>query len=84
MVMTLPKQEGKKIVTIGLWQCHCRNRGENFCGNGGNVIAENRRKKNLFMLVCGNAIAEIGGKKIVAIVAMPLPKIWEEKKNSGC
>ena len=36
------------------------------------------------MLVCGNAIAEIGGKKIVAIVAMPLPKIWEEKKNSGC
>ena len=51
-----------------LWQWHC----------------QNRRKKNLFMLVCGNAIAEIGGKKIVAIVAMPLPKIWEEKKNSGC
>ena len=43
MVMTLPKQE--KIVTIGSWQCHCQNRGEKFCGNGGNVIAENGRKK---------------------------------------
>ena len=30
MAMTLPKQEGKKIVTIGSWQCHCRNRGEKF------------------------------------------------------
>ena len=45
MAMTLPKQEGKKIVTIGSWQCHCRNRGKKFCGNGGNVIAENGRKK---------------------------------------
>ena len=47
------------------------------CGNG---IAKIGGKKNLFMLVCGNAIVEIGGKKIVAFVAMPLPKIWEEKK----
>ena len=30
-----------------LWQWHCRN----------------RREKNLFQLVCGNAIAEIEGKK---------------------
>ena len=45
MAMTLPKQEGKKIVTTGSWQCHCRNRGEKFCGNGGNVITENGRKK---------------------------------------
>ena len=32
---------------------------------------------------CGNAIAEIGKKKFVAIVAMPLPKMGG-KKNSGC
>ena len=42
----------------------------------------NRREKKLLQLVCGNVIAEIG-KKIVAIVAMPLPKM-EGKKNSGC
>ena len=30
VVMALPKQEGKKIVAIGLWQCHCRNRGGKF------------------------------------------------------
>ena len=33
---------GKKIVTIGLWQCHCQNRREKICGNCGN--AENGRK----------------------------------------
>ena len=32
---------------------------------------------------CGNAIAEIGEKKFMAIMAMSLPKIGE-KKNSGC
>ena len=54
MAMTLPKQEGKKIVTIGSWQCHCRNRGKKFCGNGGNVIAENGREKKI-------VVAEIWG-----------------------
>ena len=34
-----------------LWQWHC----------------QTRREKNLFQLVCGNAIAEIEGKKIVAM-----------------
>ena len=43
--MALSKQEKKKIVAIGLWQCHCRNRE----------------------------------KKIVAIVAMPLPKMEGKK-----
>ena len=43
-----------KIVTIGLWQCHCQNRREKICGNCGNVIAENVRKKKL-------VIAEIWG-----------------------
>ena len=38
-----------------LWQWHCRN----------------RREKNLFQLVCGNAIAEIEGKK-KKLVAMNL------------
>ena len=37
----------KKFVAIGLWQCHCRNRGKKFCGNCGNVIAENGRKKKI-------------------------------------
>ena len=32
---------------------------------------------------CGNAIAEIGKKKFMTIVAMSLPKIGG-KKNSGC
>ena len=45
-----------------MWQWHCRN----------------RREKKLLQLVCGNAIAEIGGK-FVAIVAMPLPKIGGKK-----
>ena len=44
----------KKIVTIGLWQCHCQNRREKICGNCGNVIAENVRKKKL-------VVAEIWG-----------------------
>ena len=46
------------------------------CGNGIAKI----REKTLFMSICGNAIAEIGGKKIVAIVAMPLPKMGGKKK----
>ena len=33
---------------MDLWQWHCRN----------------RKEKKLLQLVCGNAIAEIGGKKI--------------------
>ena len=33
---------------------------------------QNRRKKKV--LVCGNAIAEIGGKNFVAIVVMSLPQ----------
>ena len=49
---------------MDLWQWHCRN----------------RREKKLFQLVCGNAIAEIGRKKFVA---MPLSKMGG-KKNSGC
>ena len=49
---------------MDLWQWHCRN----------------RREKKLLQLVCGNAIAEIGGKKFVA---MPLSKMGG-KKNSGC
>ena len=28
-----------------LWQCHCRNREKKNCGNCGNAIAENGRKK---------------------------------------
>ena len=34
----------------------------------------------MLQLVCGNAIAKIGGKKFVAIVAMPLPKMGGKKK----
>ena len=31
------------------------------------------RKEKKIVLVCGNAIAEVGGKNFAAIVAMPLP-----------
>ena len=41
------------------------------------------RKKKKKKLKCGNGIAEIGKKKFLAIVAMPLPKMGG-KKNSGC
>ena len=34
----------------------------------------------MLQLVCGNAIAEIGEKKFVAIVAMPLSKMGGKKK----
>ena len=34
----------------------------------------------MLQLVCDNAIAKIGGKKFVAIVAMPLPKMGGKKK----
>ena len=34
----------------------------------------------MLQLVCGNAIAKIGGKKFVAIVAMLLPKMGGKKK----
>ena len=33
---------------------------------------------------CSNAIAEIGKKNFVAIMAMPLPKIGGKKINNGC
>ena len=48
--------------------------------NCGNAIAEIGRKKK----ICGNGIAEIGRKKKICenlIVAMPLPKSGNKKKN---
>ena len=36
----------KKKIAIGLWQCHCRNRGvKKKIGNCGNPIAENGKEK---------------------------------------
>ena len=49
---------------MDLWQWHCRN----------------RREKKLLQLVCGNAIAEIGGKKICGNAIVENGR----KKNSGC
>ena len=48
---------GKKNFAIGLWQCHCRNKGVK------------KKKLELWKVEwnCGNDIAEIGGKKIVPI-----------------
>ena len=37
-----------------------------------------KRKKKLWQTNCGNAIAEIGKKKFVTIVAMTLPKMGEK------
>ena len=51
-----------------MWQWHC----------------QNRKEKKLLQLVHGNAIAEIGGKNFVAMVAMSLLKMGGKKKNSGC
>ena len=61
------------ISSKNLWQINC-----------GNGIAENvkkkKKKKKICFGNCGNPIAEKGKKKFVlAIVAMPLPKM--EKKN---
>ena len=39
------------------------------------VLKVKRKKKKIWQTNCGNAIAEIGKKKIVTIVAMALPKI---------
>ena len=38
-------------------------------------VPEVKRKKKNWQTNCGNAIAEIGKKKIVTIVAMALPKM---------
>ena len=52
-----------------LWQWHC----------------QNRMKKKIFQLVCGNAIAEIRGvkKKFWAIVTIPLPKMGRKKTKKA-
>ena len=41
-----------------------------------------RKKKNLWQTNCGNAIAEIGKKNFVTIVAMALPKMGKKKCGS--
>ena len=64
-----------------MWQCHCRNREKKkiCCGNCGNGIAENEKKKKIVLAIvamslpkmekkncfgnCGNGIAENGKKK---------------------
>ena len=56
----------KKKVVIDLLQWHCRN----------------RRKKKLLQLVCGNDIAEIGGKKklLQLVRGNDITEIVEKKK----
>ena len=41
-----------------------------------------KKKKNLWQTNCGNAIAEIGKKNFVTIVAMALPKMGKKKCGS--
>ena len=51
-----------------LWQWHC----------------QNRMKKKIFQLVCGNAIAEIRGKKkILGNCGNPIAENGNEKKKKG-
>ena len=45
-------------------------------------VLEVKRKKKNWQTNCGNAIAEIGGKKFVTIVAMALPKMGGKKCGS--
>ena len=46
------------------------------------VLPKWEGKKNL-QLVCGNVIAEIGGKKKFAIVAIPMPKMGRKKNATS-
>ena len=41
--------------------------------------SEKKKKKNFWQTNCGNAIAEIGKKKFVTIMAMALPKMGGKK-----
>ena len=81
----LPKMLPVQLKEKQLRQRHCQNRKKNFFGNCGNGIAENGKKKlNGIMAM---SLPKMGGKKkfvlakkiVLAIVAMPLPKM--EKKN---
>ena len=42
--------------------------------------AQSEKKKKIWQTNCSNAIAEIGNKKIITIVAMALPKMGGKKK----
>ena len=63
-----------------------RNSSVQFCclgvRGGRGVPKVKRKKKKIWQTNCGNAIAEIGKKKIVTIVAMALPKMGEKKCGS--
>ena len=78
VAMTLPKME-KKLWNLWMSKkknCHVHNI---FTINHTWLIIIS--SKNLWQINCGNGIAEKGKKKFVlAIVAMPLPKM-EKKKN---
>ena len=50
-----------------LWQWHC----------------QNRRKKNLFMLVCGNAIAENGRKKKIVVAEIICEELKKKKSATS-
>ena len=44
----------KKKFAIGLWQCHCRNRGvKKKFGNCGNPIVENGKEKKMVSEIWG-------------------------------
>ena len=69
-----------------MWQSHCRKcKKKNYFGNCGNPIADNAKKKKkkifwqLWQSHCRKCKKKKKKKIILAIVAMPLPKM--EKKN---
>ena len=71
----LPYPLPESACASEIQQCYCWNRKKKICGNFGNSIAEIGEGKKKFCDNFGNDIAEIGEeKKIVAILAMPLPK----------
>ena len=65
---SLSRSSMTKKSGMELWQWHCWN----------------RREKNLFQLVCGNAIAEIEGKKKKKLVGMNLWQwhYWNRMKKN--
>ena len=66
VAMALPKQEEKKIVAIGLWQWHCRNRGGKNCRNEFVAMAlskQEEKKKYCLILAMALPKQEIGGER---------------------
>ena len=72
------ERENVEFRQRGYWISYAQ-----FCCPGVSAwSARSEKKKKNWQTTCGNAIAEIGKKKIVTIVVMVLPKMGEKKCGS--